>query len=111
MGAVLPKGQLVGQLTADRFGHIKCLLESSSDAAPTVNATIWVMTLDLTAEESAALTALLQRTIADDRYPLSPRILTLQSILDRIDPPPATEPLPPLRHYEPPRAKASRRRG
>jgi hypothetical protein len=34
----------------------------------------------------------------------------LQSILDRIDPPPVREPLPPLRHYEPPRA-GRRRRG
>ena len=32
------------------------------------------MTLDLTAEESAALAALLRRMIADDRYPLSPRV-------------------------------------
>jgi len=35
----------------------------------------------------------------------------LQAILDRIEPPPVREPLPPLRHYAPPRAKASRRRG
>jgi hypothetical protein len=46
-----------------------------------------------------------------DRYPLSPRIRVLQAILDRIEPPPVREPLPPLRHYAPPRAKASRRRG
>ena len=69
------------------------------------------MTLDLTAEETAGLAALLRRAIADDRYPLSPRIRTLQAILDRIEPPPAREPLPPRRHYEPPGAKASRRRG
>ena len=29
----------------------------------------------------------------------------------RYDPPPVREPLPPLRHDAPPRAKASRRRG
>ena len=69
------------------------------------------MTLDLTGEESAARAALLRRMIADDRYPLSPRIRVLQSILDRIEPPPVREPLPPLRHDAPPRAKASRRRG
>jgi hypothetical protein len=45
------------------------------------------MTLDLTDEESAALAALLRRTIADDRYPLSPRVRSLQAILDRIEPP------------------------
>lgn len=69
------------------------------------------MTLDLSAEESAALAALLRRAIADDRYPLSPRIRTLQAILDRIEPPAAREPLPPRKHYEPPRAGARRRRG
>jgi hypothetical protein len=60
---------------------------------------------------SAVFAALLRRTIADDRYPLSPRIRVLQAILDRIEPPLVREPLPPLRHYAPPRAKASRRRG
>jgi len=30
-----------------------------------------------------------------DRYPLSPRIRSLQAILDRIEPPPVREPLPP----------------
>ena len=37
-----------------------------------------------------------------DRYPLSPRILVLQSILDRIEPPPVREPLPPPKQYAPP---------
>jgi hypothetical protein len=68
------------------------------------------MNLDLTDEEAAALAALLRRKIADDRYPLSPRIRVLLAILDRIDPPPAREPSPPLRHYEPPRV-GRRRRG
>ena len=68
------------------------------------------MNLDLSDEETAALAALLRRTIADDRYPLSPRIRMLQGILDRIEPPPAREKLPPLGHYEPPRATAPRRR-
>jgi hypothetical protein len=68
------------------------------------------MTLDLTAEEAAALAALLRRTIADDRYPVSPRIRTLQAILDRIAPPPVREPIPPPKRYAPPRATAARRR-
>jgi hypothetical protein len=38
------------------------------------------MTLDLTDEEAAALLSLLNRTIADDRYPLSPRIGMLRCI-------------------------------
>jgi hypothetical protein len=68
-------------------------------------------TLDLTAEESAALLGELARIIDGDRYPFSPRIRTLTAIRDKIRPPPVREPLPPLRHYAPPRAKASRRRG
>jgi hypothetical protein len=68
------------------------------------------MDVDLTDEESAALLGELDRIIDADRYPLSPRIRVLQSILDRIEPPPATEPLPPLRHYALPRA-GRRRRG
>jgi hypothetical protein len=68
------------------------------------------MTLDLTEEETGALERLLSRTIDDDRYPLSPRIQILKGILVKIRPEPAREPLPPLRHYEPPRATAARRR-
>ena len=69
------------------------------------------MTLDLSDEESAALLGELNRIIDGDRYPFSPRIRTLTAIRDKIRPPPASEPSPPLRHYEPQRAKASRRRG
>ena len=68
------------------------------------------MTLDLTEEETDALARLLSRTIDDDRYPLSPRIQLLKAILAKIRPEPVREPLPPLKHYEPPRAKAGRRR-
>ena len=44
------------------------------------------MTLDLTDEEKLALAAELKRTIAEDRYPLSPRICTLEAILAKIEP-------------------------
>jgi hypothetical protein len=64
----------------------------------------------LTGEETAALTRLLSDTIDGDRYPFSPRIQTFRAILAKIRPTPVREPLPPLKHYEPPRAKASRRR-
>ena len=65
----------------------------------------------LTQDEKTALTALLKRTIADDRYPLSPRIGTLRSILAKLEPPrPAPTPLPPLKPYAPPRARAKQRR-
>ena len=68
------------------------------------------MMLDLTEEQTVALARLLSRTIDDDRYPLSPRIQNLKGILAKIRPEPVHEPLPPLKHYEPPRAGARRRR-
>jgi hypothetical protein len=68
------------------------------------------MMLDLTNEETDALARLLSRTIDDDRYPLSPRIQILKDILGKIRPEPPREPLPPPKHYEPPRATAGRRR-
>jgi hypothetical protein len=68
------------------------------------------MQLDLTDEEIAALTRLLTNTIDADRYPLSPRIQMLKGVLAKIRPERVREPLPPLKHYEPPRASAARRR-
>jgi len=68
------------------------------------------MTLELTDEETDALARLLSRTIDDDRYPLSLRVQLLKAILTKIRPEPVREPLPPLKHYEPPRATATRRR-
>jgi hypothetical protein len=44
------------------------------------------MHVELSDEEKIALAAELKRTIAEDRYPLSPRIRTLQSILDMSTP-------------------------
>jgi hypothetical protein len=49
----------------------------------------------LTDNENSALTALLKRTIADDRYPLSPRIGQLRGILAKLEPP---KPAPALCH-------------
>jgi hypothetical protein len=68
------------------------------------------MTLDLTAEESAALLAELDRVIDGDRYFLLPRIRTLTAIRDKLRPPVVREPLPPLKAYAPPRV-GRRRRG
>jgi len=66
----------------------------------------------LTQDEKTALTALLKRTIADDRYPLSPRIGTLRGILAKLEPPkPTPAPLPPLKQYEPPSKGRYRRQG
>jgi hypothetical protein len=68
------------------------------------------MNLDLSDDEKRALADLLRRTIDADRYPLSPRIVTLKAILDRIEPPPIREPLPEPQHYAPPRFNRGRRR-
>jgi hypothetical protein len=69
-----------------------------------------VMSLDLTEEDTGALLAELDRIIENDRYPFSPRIRTLKEIRAKIRPEPPREPLPPVKHYEPPRATAARRR-
>jgi hypothetical protein len=69
------------------------------------------MTLDLTEDETAALVTLLKRSVADDRYPFSPRVQTLQRILDRLEPPPARPAAsPPPRIYAPPSRGRYRRR-
>ena len=46
------------------------------------------MNLELTDTETPVLIALLKHAIDDDRYPLSERVQTWQSILDRLAPPP-----------------------
>ena len=69
------------------------------------------MTLDLSDEETAALLGELDRIVDGDRYPFSPRIRTLKGIRAKIEPYPTREPLRAPKRYEPPRAKASRRRG
>jgi hypothetical protein len=51
------------------------------------------VTLDLDPDEERALAAELRRIIFDDHYPFSPRIRTLQDILDKLDPPPPRAPL------------------
>ena len=66
--------------------------------------------LDLTEDETVALVTLLTRTIADDRYPLSSRIRTLEDILAKLRPEPACEPLPPPKVHAPSRATTAQRR-
>ena len=67
------------------------------------------MSPDLSDEEKRTLTQLLKRTIDADHYPLSPRIRTLRAILDKIEPPPVREMVPPPKRYGPPRAGRRRR--
>ena len=51
---------------------------------------------NLTPEKRGELLKLLRDTIAADRYPLSPRIQNLKSVLAKLDPSPAmaVEPVP-----------------
>jgi hypothetical protein len=68
------------------------------------------MTLDLADEETAALLGELDRIIDSDRFPFSPRIRMLKEIRAKMRPEPMREPLPPVKHYDPPRSTAARRR-
>jgi hypothetical protein len=58
--------------------------------------------LDLSDDEADALTKELHDIVENDRYPFSPRIQTLRDILNKLDPQPAREPLPPPKVYAPP---------
>jgi hypothetical protein len=70
------------------------------------------MNLDFTDEQAAVLLRELDNIIDGDKYFLSPRIQTLKAIRAKIRPEPERKPLPPLKHYEPPRVgKGRRRRG
>jgi hypothetical protein len=61
------------------------------------------MHLELNDVQTEASIRELSRTIENDRYPLSPRIVTRKEILTKLRPEPARPaPLPPRRHYEPP---------
>jgi hypothetical protein len=68
------------------------------------------MNLDLTHEQTAALTQELHNIVENDRYPFSPRIRTLRAILAKLRLESVREPLPPPKVYAPPRATAARRR-
>jgi hypothetical protein len=69
------------------------------------------MNVQLNALQAEVLIRELSQIIQNDRYPLSPRIRVLTEILGMLRPePPRPEPLPPQRHYEPPRGGRYRRR-
>jgi hypothetical protein len=68
------------------------------------------MHLDLSDEETAALTQELHEIVENDRYPFSHRIRTLRAILAKLRPEPVRKPLPPLKVYAPPRFIRGRRR-
>jgi hypothetical protein len=81
------------------------------------------MHLDLSDEETAALTQELHEIVENDRYPFSQRIRTLRAILAKLGPEPvrgvelrsrldqrSTQPLPPPKVYAPRRFICGRRR-
>ena len=68
------------------------------------------MHLDLSDDETAALTKELDDIIRNDRYPFSERIRTLKAILAKLRPEPVREPLPLPKVYAPPKATAATRR-
>jgi hypothetical protein len=61
------------------------------------------MDLQLSEEQADLLARELRAVIDGDRYFLSPRVRSLQAILDKFRPPRPREPLPPPRQYKPPR--------
>ena len=67
--------------------------------------------LELTDDEAQALVRVIREAIDSDRFPLSPRIAVLRSILAQLRQEPARAPLPPLRNYVPPSKGRYRRRG
>jgi hypothetical protein len=83
---------------------------SRKDCVRKVPSHIGKYDLELSDEQAAALERELRNIVENDRYPFSPRIRTLREILNMIRPEPVREPLPPRKHYEPPRATAKRRR-
>ena len=68
-----------------------------------------VMKFDLSDEQAAALTKELSDIIENDRWPFSPRIWMLKSILAKLRPEPVRQPLSPVKHHEPPRATAAQK--
>ena len=68
------------------------------------------MHLDLSDDETAALTKELDKITRNDRYPFSERIRTLKAILAKLRPEPVREPVPPPKVYAPPKATAATRR-
>jgi hypothetical protein len=69
------------------------------------------MHLDLSDEADAALLRELDRIIDNDRFSLSPHIMTLKAIRANLRPEPTREPEPPRKHYEPPRVVRGRHAG
>lgn len=66
-------------------------------------------TIDLSDDEHAAVTAAVRHSIAEDRYPLSPRLAPFKSALAKLDPASVPKPLP--ERVPPPEAPVRHRGG
>lgn len=67
--------------------------------------------VDFSEEEQAAVTAAVRRSIAEDKFPLSPRLAPLRSALAKLDPASAPKPraAPPPLPEAPMRSRGGRR--
>jgi hypothetical protein len=66
--------------------------------------------LEHTDDEHPPLLRLVKKALDTDRYPLSPRLYPLRSILEKLEPQPVREVSPPPNIYAPPKATAKQRR-
>jgi hypothetical protein len=99
--------------TGDRGGHWQSWMAFDDVAPLRLRPRIRTMQhLELSDEETAALTQELHDIDESDRYPFSPRIRTLRAILAKLRPEPVREPLLPPKVYAPPsKGRYRRRRG
>jgi hypothetical protein len=68
------------------------------------------MHFDLSDEEAAVVTKKFANITGNDRHPFSERTRTLKTILAKLRPEPARQPLPPPKVYALPRATPAKRR-
>ena len=67
---------------------------------------------DLSPDDKAIIAEQLRQTIAADRFPLSPRIKALKTVLDKLEPPaPRPAPLPPMKPPGTPSMLLAKKRG
>jgi hypothetical protein len=70
------------------------------------------MNIELDDDQAAALIKELHDIVENDPFPFSERIRTLRAVLEKLRPEPVREPLPPPKHYVPPKATVAKwRRG
>jgi len=66
---------------------------------------------DLSPDDKAIIAEQLRQTIAADRFPLSPRIKALKTVLDKLEPPAPRAELPPVKPPGEPSMLLAKKRG